>query len=114
MIPFKNRFHGHGSMNYLHQHGEMIRTKNFSLKYITNPRRRFSRLGVVVSRKVDKRAVKRNLIRRRVYAILYPLIKDFQQNYDLIIIIHNSDIIDTDYQILQQKIVNLLKQSAIL
>ncbi len=114
MIPFKNRFHGYGSIRYLHQNGQIIRTKNFSLKYITNPRRRFCRLGVIVSKKIDKRATCRNFIRRRIYNILYPLIKDFNDNYDLVIIVHNKEIAKINYDHLSKKITNCLKQAQII
>ncbi len=113
MIPFKNRFHGYGSMNYLHKNGETVRTRIFTIKYIPNTRRRFSRIGVVVSKKIDKRAVKRNLIRRRIYNIIHPIIKDFNQNYDLVIIIHSKDIFNIKYQHLEQKIIKKIIEAQI-
>ncbi len=114
MIPFKNRFHGYGSLKYLYQKGSVIRTKNFSLKYITNPIRQQSRLAIVVSKKIDKRAVKRNLIRRRFYNIIHPLIKDFNQIYDLVFIIHSDKVLDFDYQTLTSKISDSLTKAKII
>lgn len=50
----------------------------------------FNRLGVVVSKKIDKRAVVRNRIRRLIYSIVEELHKDIKQGYDIIILIRKN------------------------
>lgn len=67
MISSRHRFHGHGSLRYVYQHGQTVRGPLCSLKYVRNERRKEWRLAVVVSKKVHKSAVKRNRIRRRLY-----------------------------------------------
>jgi ribonuclease P protein component len=67
MISRSHRFHGHGSLRYVYQHGQVVRGPLTSLKYSPNPKRKSYRLAVVVSKKVSKSAVVRNRIRRRLY-----------------------------------------------
>jgi ribonuclease P protein component len=44
------------------------------LRYAPNPRRRSPRVAVVVAKKVEKSAVVRNRIRRRMYAVVEALL----------------------------------------
>lgn len=66
MIARKNRFHGHGSLNYTYSKGKTVRSGNLALKFV-EARQDDYRLSVVVSKKVSKFAVTRNRIRRRLY-----------------------------------------------
>lgn len=47
-------------------------------------------MAVVVSRKVNKRAVVRNKIRRRIYELLRLKVKDKKLNSDIVIIIYGD------------------------
>lgn len=114
MIPFKNRFHGHNSLTYTYKNGQTIRSKLFSIKFCTNPRKRFSRVAVVVSKKVAKKAVQRNFLRRRLYSLIRPYINQFQRNYDLIIIVHSAELGHVNFAELETKIVAELKSQQIL
>ena len=114
MIPFKNRFHGHNSLTYTYRNGQTIRLKLFSIKFCANPRKRFSRVAVVVSKKVAKKAVQRNFLRRRLYSLIRPHIAQFQRNYDLIIIVHSAELGQIKFAELEQKIITELKNQQIL
>jgi len=114
MIPFKNRFHGHNSLTYTYKNGQTIRSKLFSIKFCTNPRKRFSRVAVVVSKKVAKKAVQRNFLRRRLYSLIRPYIAQFQRNYDLIIIVHSAELGQVNFAELETKIIAELKSQQIL
>ena len=67
MIARGHRFHGYGSLRYVYQNGKTVRGPLTALKFVANPRRSDYRLAVVVSKKVNKSAVVRNRIRRRLY-----------------------------------------------
>ncbi|MDO4870533.1 MAG: ribonuclease P protein component [Candidatus Saccharibacteria bacterium] len=114
MIPFKNRFHGHNSLTFTYKNGQTIRTKLFTIKFCPNPRKRFSRIAVVISKKVAKHAVKRNFVRRRVYSLLHPKISQFTKNYDLIFIAHSLELAEINFSELEQKITNELQQAQII
>jgi len=67
VIARSHRFHGHGSLRYVYQHGRTVRGPLTAFKFVPNERRKMYRLAVVVSKKVSKSAVVRNRIRRRLY-----------------------------------------------
>lgn len=114
MIPFKNRFHGHNSLTYTYKNGQTIRTKLFTIKFCPNPRKRFSRVAVVVSKKIAKKAVERNFIRRRLYSLIHPKITRFTKIYDLIIIAHSNEISELNFAELDQKITDELLQAKVI
>jgi ribonuclease P protein component len=67
MLARSHRFHGYGSLRRTYSHGQTIRSSLISLRYAPRPAGKPYRVAVVVSRKVNKSAVVRNRIRRRVY-----------------------------------------------
>jgi ribonuclease P protein component len=70
MISRSHRFHGYNSLRHVYRHGRMARGSQFAVKAALNPRRQTYRVAVVVSRKVNKSAVARNRMRRRLYELV--------------------------------------------
>lgn len=92
MITRSHRFHGYGSLRYIYRNGKVIRGPLCSLRYIKNSRRSSYRVSVVVNKKVNKSAVVRNRIRRRLYEqirLTEPLITN---SYDLVITVFSDQI----------------------
>lgn len=110
MIPFNNRFHGHSSLNYVYKNGDAVRSHLATIKVIKNDKRKTSRVAVVISKKVIKSAVRRNLIRRRVYEIIQPSLPNLKHVYDIVIIISSGEAYTTEYSDLSNQINTLLKQ----
>lgn len=50
----------------------------------------FNRLGVIISKKIDKRAVVRNRIKRLIHTIVQELQENTKQGYDILIIIKKN------------------------
>lgn len=94
MIKQRYRFHGHASLRYVLANGRQIRGRYLSIKYIHNKRRKYSRYAVVVSKKVLRKAVKRNLARRRIYEIIRQFNDDTQPALDMVVTIYKPDILD--------------------
>lgn len=92
MLSYKNRFHGHGSLRYVYKNGAAVRSHLMTMKYTPNPRRKHSRIAVVISKKVIKGAVGRNRVRRRVYEIVRHKLPDFKQPTDIALIIVSSEV----------------------
>lgn len=92
MIPYTYRFHGHNSLSYTYKNGTVKRGQYMTIRYVKNPRRKTSRLAVVVSKKVYKGAVGRNRIRRRVYEWFRPHIDGMEEVYDIVCIITSADV----------------------
>ena len=92
MINSKNRFHGHAAVRRVYRQGKTVRTPYVALKYSLNERRKNPRAAVVVSRKVNKSAVVRNRIRRRVYEVIRRQIDSDTQAYDLVFTVFDEKI----------------------
>src|SRR3982751_4999638 len=94
MISRRHRFHGYGSLKYVYKNGLTVRGPLFGLKAIQNPKRNSYRLAVVVSKKVDKSAVARNRIRRRLYEAVHSHEADIIQPFDIVLNVFHASVID--------------------
>lgn len=112
MLSRKFRFHSRGGVRYTYAHGKTIRTPKISLVYNDNSRG-FQRFGVVVSKKVEKTAVGRNRIRRRVYEAIRAELPGFDKKRDNIFVIYTKEIATMDFGELRALIRSLLEQSMI-
>ena len=72
-----------------------------------------SRVGVVVSRKVSKKAVERNQIKRRLRALVGDFLPLINSHYDLIITARPS-ILKKSYQEIAQDLKKLLQRAQLL
>lgn len=94
MINSEHRFHGHKSLSYVYHNGRVVRGPLTALKYVPNDRRPTYRLAVVVSKKVNKRAVVRNRIRRRLYESFRQYEPQVQQPHDIVITVFSEAILE--------------------
>lgn len=113
MIPFRFRFHGHGSLRYVYKQGRAVRSHLATLKFSPNPRRKDSRLAVVISKKVHKSAVGRNRVRRRVYEILQNPVMTLQKPHDIVVIISSGDVLHMPQDQLSHEILILLQEAGL-
>jgi len=84
--------------------GSQKKDKNFPTK-----------VGVVVSKKIHKRAVKRNKIKRRLREIYYSLFKNDElpekiKNAFSLVIIAKSQILEADFQELKSSFYDLIRK----
>lgn len=112
MLGRQNRFHGHGSLRYVYQKGKTVRTSLISVKYSYNSKRKNYRLAVVVSKKVNSSAVKRNRIRRRIYSIVSD--QPIKLPYDIVITVFHDSVREMDYLILEDAINQLLRKAGVI
>ena len=114
MINKRYRFHSRGGVRHAYKDGKTIRHAKISLVHCTNERG-FQRFAVVVSKKVDKRAVVRNRIRRRVYEAirLYKTENDFNAPKDLVFVVYTKDFYDCDFSEIKRQISSLIAESMI-
>lgn len=111
MISKKNRFHGHHSLDFTYRRGKTVRGPMCSLRY-AKARGDNYRLAVVVSKKVQKSAVVRNRIRRRVYETMRKL--DAEKGlpkHDMIISIFDESFAGMPAKDLEKIIYNLIEKS---
>ncbi len=114
MLNSEFRFHSRGGVRYVYSHGKTIRRAKISLVHCVN-KRGYQRFAVVVSKKVDKRAVVRNRIRRRVYEAirLYKQQTRFAASKDFIFVIYSRDFLNCDFKELEKQISSLIRESMI-
>lgn len=93
MIGRQNRFHGYNSLRHVYRSGGMARGPLFGVKALANPRRGAYRAAIVVSRKVNKSAVARNRMRRRLYALVQAQSSRFIGPHDIVITVFNDGIL---------------------
>ena len=110
MISVRHRFHGYGSLRYLHNKGSIVRGQGLSLKYSHNPKSTDYRASVVVSKKVHKSAVIRNRIRRRVYEIIRCNLSP-DSAYDIAYMIYDAAIAEMPAGELAGRVVGLLDKA---
>ncbi len=114
MIARTNRFHGRASLRYVYQRGTTVRGPILSLKYVFNPKRNAYRLAVVVSKKVNKSAVSRNRMRRRIYEVIRQLNPPIVEAYDMVITVFHEQLLELSSPKLEQMIKAQLKQADII
>jgi ribonuclease P protein component len=92
MIARTHRFHGYNSLRFVYQQGATIRGTQLALKYANNPRRDSYRAAVVVSRKIQKSAVARNRLRRRIFEAIRADDLAISRPYDLVFTVFNAQV----------------------
>jgi ribonuclease P protein component len=90
MISRDHRFHGYASLRFVYQHGQAVRGQFCALKYARNSRRSTYRAAIVVPRKVDKSAVARNRLRRRLYEAVRHNQDQIVEAYDLVFTVFDA------------------------
>lgn len=114
MLAKDNRFHGHGSLAYLYKNGTAVRSHLVIIKYLKNPRRTSSRIAVVISKKVHKSAVGRNLIRRRIYEIVRQELPYFSGVFDVAIIVVSGEALTSTHEELNATLKDMLKNTPLI
>ena len=114
MIDKAHRFHGLGSLRFVYKHGQVIRGQMCSLKYVVNNRRDTYRVAVVVSRKVNKSAVVRNRIRRRIYELIRNEPATINKPVDLVFITHSDQLADIPSDKLRGILLNQLASAKVI
>ena len=97
MISQKYRFHGHASLKYVLANGTIARGKVLSIKFVDNARRHYSRVAIIISKKVLKHAVDRNRARRRLYEIMRQRLLQFNRVVDVAVMIYQPRVLDMSY-----------------
>ncbi len=111
MLAKKFRFHRQNEVRKVYRNGSSARSVHMSLKYLKQRTQSENRVAVVVSKKVDKKAVTRNRIRRRVYEIIRKSWPDTAQGYDLVFTVHERSLSNTKHEDLESEIHSLLNKA---
>ncbi|HZL08150.1 MAG TPA: ribonuclease P protein component [Candidatus Dormibacteraeota bacterium] len=112
MITAAHRFHGYGSLRGVYQRGQNLRGPLLSLKFNRRDPGRPYRVAVVVSRKVNKSAVTRNRIRRRIYEVVRTTDDRIAPGTDLVFTVFDDKVAALPAAELQASIGELLQKAA--
>lgn len=99
-------------MKYVYQKGKTVRKPNMSLVFCDNTKG-FTRVAVVVSKKVAKTAVSRNRIRRRVYEAIRENFEYVPLKRDYIFVVYSADILKMPYNELVKLLGELVAESKV-
>ncbi len=111
MLPAKNRLTKDREFNSIFKEGRSFYSGPLGLKYLNN-NLGFNRFGILVGTKVSKLAVKRNLYKRRLRAVITGENKHLKQGFDLVVIT-KPEIKELSYSDLIQSLSNLFKKSGL-
>lgn len=114
MISSRNRFHGLNSFKTVYKFGQTVRSQQINIKYNLNNKRASYRCAVVVAKKVEKSAVRRNRIRRRVFEAFRQLASGINKPYDIVISVYSPTLTDMPAKELQQQLAHMLTEANIL
>ncbi len=111
MLAKKFRFHGHHSLDNTYRRGKTVRSSLMSLRYLTSKSGEY-RVAVVVSRKVNKSAVTRNKIRRRIYETIRLLDNEEKlPKNDMIITVFDDSVATQSPPLLKATITSLIEKT---
>ncbi len=110
MIARSHRFHGRGSLRHVYDRGQTVRGSALALRYLLNERRKQYRAAVVVSKKVDKSAVTRNRIRRRIFEVIRQELPADLPAYDLVVTVFSDKVASWPPETLHKEVTGLLTQ----
>ena len=113
MISRRHRFHGLNSLRTVYKLGQTSRQQQLTVRYRLNDKRAVYRCAVVVSKKVEKSAVRRNRIRRRIFEAVRWLEPNIKQPYDIVITAFSNSVIDLTDAELKQQIKSLLNSAGV-
>lgn len=105
MLSRQYRLRHRRDIHRVHKRGRRARTPLFSVKSLPN-RQPHPRIGIAVSTKINKRAVKRNRMRRRLFGLVQQLLGQLEP-YDIFISVH-QDISDTPSDDIREQLLKAL------
>ena len=106
MLPKKFRLNKNRDICRVMQKGVKISVPDVRLQYLVGNRLNHPRIAVLVSTKVSKSAVKRNLLKRRIKSLLLSFITKNQSSVDIII----TPFKELDYDKLEASIKDILSR----
>ena len=112
MLNKKYRFHSRGGVKYVYQKGKTVRKPGMSLVFCENTRG-FTRVAVVVSKKVEKTAVGRNRMRRRIYEALRVNFDLVPKKMDYIFVIYSPEVLKMKFTELEKLLGELVAEAKV-
>jgi ribonuclease P protein component len=110
MLKKENRLTQKKDFDRVFKKGRGIKSNSLFLKILEN-NKECTRIGIIVSKKVSKKAVERNKIKRRIREIIRKI--DFCKGFDIILITY-PNIKEKDFKGISEEINYLFKKATCL
>ncbi|MDD4358411.1 MAG: ribonuclease P protein component [Candidatus Pacebacteria bacterium] len=107
MLKKENRLTKKKDFDRVYKKGRGIRSDSLFLKILENDKEK-TRIGIVISKKVSKKAVERNKIKRRIREIVRKM--DFCKGFDIIVVAY-PNAKEKDFEGIKQEIIYLFKKA---
>ncbi len=92
MLASMYRFHRRNHVNRVFKQGKTSRSGCFMMKYRLDEQLSSPRFAIAVSKKVDKRAVVRNRIRRRVFEVIRLQLPQLASNLEAVVVVNDASV----------------------
>jgi len=112
MLSKEMRFRGRRSFQAALRKSRKVQAAGLSIRITPAAQ---TRCAVAISKKIDKRAVVRNKIRRRIYSALEPAIRAAAlPSVSILIVVTDRAVVDWPFAKLSDELMDALKKSAAL
>jgi ribonuclease P protein component len=105
MLASRHRFHGRKNVQALLRSSKRIKIDGLDLRFIIKTNQP-TRLAVVVSKKIFKSAVKRNRIRRRLFAMYARSLDKLPSGLQLIIFVRDPELLKVSSETIAKLVEN--------
>lgn len=112
MLPKPNRLKKKKDFDQVHQRGRFYRGRFAAIKVLKNDLPE-TRIGIIVSTKVSKKAVVRNQVKRRIRAVILEFMENLEAGYDVVVLVR-PEIATKDYQEIKLAIRNLFQDAKLI
>lgn len=112
MIAKKFRFGKRADFDKIFRSPNKFYSNNLVLKFYKTENLN-NRFAIVVSKKISKKAVERNKIRRRIYEVLRLNLDKIKTPYDIVFLVKKG-VISLEYCEIESEIMYILKKSKLL
>ena len=112
MLPKSRRITKQVEWNKLHKFGKRAHSPELVMSHLKTTNN-YSRFGFIVGGKVSKKANIRNLIKRRVRAVIEKNLVNISKGVD-VIFVAKAGVKGLNYQEIEKKVLNLLKKQRLL
>lgn len=113
MLPNQNRLRRREDFAKVYAKGDRYRGTYLSLKILFDSNTTFTRIGIVVSKKVSKLAVTRNRFKRQLRAIFRQLLSQLKDGLQIVVTV-TTVASKPNYQELGDDLKNLLAKAKVL
>lgn len=96
----------------IYRRGRFQSTALFSINYLPG-KKNVSRVGIVVSKKITKKATERNLIKRRIREVVQEIYPTIKNNYDIVISV-KKPVMDANFDTIKTTIKDMFTKTGLI